>query len=192
MEMFTPFTLQTARLTLRFVEPGDAEALFRIMSVEATMRYFSSTPWQALSQAVDNIEQTLKGYRDRTALRLAMVPRGGEHAGEVIGTVTLYAFDLRNKRCEIGYILGQPHWGRRYTQEALRAVIDYAFETLQLRRLEADIHPDNIASERLLQSLHFQREGHLRQRWYVGDEVSDSIIYGLLRQDWQAAIHPAQ
>lgn len=192
MEIFTPFTLSTARLTLRFVTPDDAEALLRIMSVEETMRYFSSTPWLHLSQAVDNIAQTLQGYRDGTVLRLAMVPRDGPHAGECIGTVTLYAFDRRNHRCEIGYILGRPHWGQRYTQEAMRAVIRYAFGTLQLRRLEADIHPDNIASERLLQSLHFQREGHLRERWFVGDEVSDSIIYGLLRRDWDAAAHPAQ
>jgi ribosomal-protein-alanine N-acetyltransferase len=192
MKIFTPFTLSTERLTLRFVEPGDAEALFRIMSVEETMRYFSSTPWQHMAQAVDNIEQTLKGYLDGAVLRLAMVPREGEHAGEVIGTVTLYAFDLRNHRCEIGYILGRPHWGQRYTQEALKALIAYAFGTLELQRLEADIHPDNIASERLLQSLHFQREGHLRERWFVGGEISDSIIYGLLRRDWEAATHPAQ
>lgn len=192
MEVFTPFTLSTPRLTLRFIEPGDAEALFRIMSVDETMRYFSSTAWLQRSQAVENIEQTLKGYQDGTLLRLAMVPREGDYAGEMIGSVTLYAFDLRNHRCEIGYILGRQHWGQRYTQEAMRATIGYAFDTLQLHRLEADIHPDNIASERLLQSLHFQREGHLRQRWFVGDEISDSIIYGLLRADWDAAIHPAQ
>nr|WP_315248459.1 GNAT family protein [uncultured Duganella sp.] len=192
MDVFAPFTLSTARLTLRFIAPGDAEDLFRIMSVDETMRYFSSTPWLQLSQAVENVEQTLKGYRDGTLLRLAMVPREGEHAGAVIGAVTLYGFDLRNRRCEIGYILDRQHWGQRYTQEAMRAVIAYAFDTLQLHRLEADIHPDNIASERLLQSLHFQREGHLRQRWFVGNEISDSLIYGLLRADWDAAIHPAQ
>jgi RimJ/RimL family protein N-acetyltransferase len=192
MNVFSPIELTTARLTLRFIEPGDAEALFRIMSVDETMRYFSSTPWLHMAQAVDNIEQTLKGYLDGDVLRLAMVPRDGEYAGQVIGTVTLYAFDLRNHRCELGYILGRQHWGQRYTQEALRALITYAFGPLELNRLEADIHPDNLASERLLQSLHFQREGHLRERWFVGGEVSDSIIYGLLRRDWEAAIHPAQ
>lgn len=188
----TPFTLSTERLTLRFLTPGDAEALFTIMSVDETMRYFSSTPWRHLSQAADNIAQTLQGYADGTVLRLAMVPRDGAHAGQVIGTVTLRAFDLSNRRCEIGYILGRPHWGQRYMREATRALIEYAFGTLQLQRLEADIHPDNIASERLLQGLHFQREGRLRARWIVGDEVSDSVIYGLLCRDWDAAVHPAQ
>ncbi|TFW30333.1 GNAT family N-acetyltransferase [Duganella callida] len=189
MNSFQPIQLHTPRLTLRFVESGDAAAVFRILSDPETMRYFSSTPWLHIAQAVDNIEQTLKGYLDGSALRLAIVPREGEQAGELIGSVTLYAFDRRNHRCEIGYILDRRHWGKRYAQEALRATIEHAFGPLELHRLEADIHPDNIASERLLASLHFQREGHLRERWFVGGEISDSVIYGLLRKDWHAAVH---
>lgn len=192
MPTFTALELQTQRLQLRFVHNNDAEALFGILSDPQAMRYFSSTPWTHIGQAADHIEQTLKAYLDGTGLRLAMVLRDGAAAGTLIGTVTLYAFDRRNHRCEMGYILGRPYWGQRYTGEALRALIGHAFAALELHRIEADIHPDNIASERLLQSLHFQREGHLRERWFVGDEVSDSIIYGLLRRDWPAAIHPAQ
>jgi len=75
-------------------------------------------------------------------------------------------------------------------QEALPALISHGFGALELHRIEADIHPANIASERILTGLHFQREGHLRERWFVGGEISDSIIYGLLRKDWDAAIHP--
>jgi RimJ/RimL family protein N-acetyltransferase len=192
MSSFRPVVLVTPRLQLRFVQDDDAPALHAIHADAETMRYFSSTPWQQLAQAVDHIGQTRKAYEDGSALRLAMVLRDGTQAGTLIGSVTLYAFDRRNHRCEVGYILGRPFWGRRYMQEALAAVIGHAFGALALHRLEADIHPDNIASERLLQSLHFQREGHLRERWFVGDEISDSIIYGLLRRDWEAAVHPAQ
>jgi RimJ/RimL family protein N-acetyltransferase len=110
----------------------------------------------------------------------------------LIGTATLYAFDRRNHRCEIGYMLARPHWGQRYMQEALAALIGYGFGALELHRIEADIHPDNIASGRILEGLQFRREGHLRERWFVSGEVSDSVIYGLLRSDWTGAIHPAQ
>ncbi|HEX5344553.1 MAG TPA: GNAT family N-acetyltransferase [Duganella sp.] len=188
MNIFSAIELNTPRLTLRFVDPGDAEALFRLFSDPEALRYWSSTPWLHIAQAADNIEQTLKAYRDGTALRLALVLPDGE----LIGTVTLYDFDRRNRRCQIGYMLARPHWGQRYMQEALPALIDYGFSALELHRIEADIHPDNIASERILEGLHFRREGHLRERWFVGGEISDSIIYGLLRKDWQAAIHPAR
>jgi RimJ/RimL family protein N-acetyltransferase len=187
MPTFSPVTLRTARLQLRFLDAGDAAAIFRVHSDPETMRYFSSTAWQEPAQADEHIVKTREDYATGSALRLAIVL-----AGEVIGSITLYAFDRRNHRCEIGYILARPHWGCGYMKEALAAMIGYAFGPLALRRLEADIHPDNIASERLLASQHFQREGHLRERWFVGDEVSDSIIYGLLRKDWDAAIHPAQ
>ncbi|NYE63717.1 RimJ/RimL family protein N-acetyltransferase [Duganella sp. 1224] len=187
MTTFDPITLDTARLRLRFMRADDAEAVFRIHSDAETMRYFSSTPWTQASQAVEHIDKSLADCRSGSALRLAIVL-----GDDVIGSITLYAFDRRNHRCEIGYILGRPHWGRGYMKEALAAMIGHAFGPLALRRLEADIHPDNVASERLLESQHFRREGHLRERWFVGDEVSDSIIYGLLRKDWEAAVHPAQ
>lgn len=188
MHTFTSFELRTARLQLRFVHNNDADALFRLFSDPQALRYWSSTPWLHMAQAEANIEQTLKAYQDGSALRLAMVLPDGE----LIGTVTLYDFDRRNHRCQIGYMLARGHWGRRYMQEALPALIAHGFGPLELHRIEADIHPDNIASERILESLHFRREGCLRERWFVGGEVSDSIIYGLLRSDWQAAIHPAQ
>ncbi|MYM30750.1 GNAT family N-acetyltransferase [Duganella sp. CY15W] len=185
---FHSLSLSTPRLLLRFVTPEDAGALFRLFSDAEALRYWSSGPWLHIAQAADNIEQTLKAYQDGTALRLAMVLPDGE----LIGTVTLYDFDRRNHRCQIGYMLARPHWGQRYMQEALAALIAHGFGALELHRIEADIHPDNIASGRILEGLHFQREGHLRERWFVGGEISDSIIYGLLRKDWHAAIHRTQ
>jgi len=187
MTSFEKVALETARLSLRFLEQDDAPALFAMFTDAETLRYFSCTPWQHMDQAVEHIRKTLQDSEDGSALRLALVL---DH--QLIGSCTLYAFDRRNHRCEMGYILAHPHWGKGYMVEALTALLGYAFGPLELHRVEADIHPDNIASERILQRLHFQKEGHLRERWFVGDEVSDSIIYGLLRKDWEAAIHPAQ
>lgn len=188
MSRFTPFQLHTPRLTLRFIDGGDTDALFRLFSDPQALRYWSSTAWLHIEQAAENIEQTLKAYDDGAALRLALVLPDGE----LIGTATLYAFDRRNHRCEIGYMLARPHWGQGYMQEALAALLGYGFGALQLHRIEADIHPDNVASARILEGLQFRREGHLRERWFVGGEVSDSIIYGLLRSDWTGPTHPAQ
>jgi len=69
--------------------------------------------------------------------------------------------------------------------EALQALLRYAFQTLDLNRLEADIDPRNVASARTLERLGFQKEGHLRERWIVNGEISDTRLYGLLRREWQ-------
>ena len=71
-------------------------------------------------------------------------------------------------------------------QEALQALLAFAFTDLDLHRLEADIDPRNAASKAALVRLGFQEEGLLRERWIVGDEVSDSALYGLLQRDWVA------
>jgi RimJ/RimL family protein N-acetyltransferase len=68
--------------------------------------------------------------------------------------------------------------------EALRALLNYGFSQLKLNRVEADIDPRNEASARSLERLGFSKEGYLRERWIVGEEISDSALYGLLHRDW--------
>ena len=69
--------------------------------------------------------------------------------------------------------------------EALVALLAFGFGELGLNRVEADIDPRNRASARSLERLGFRQEGHLRERWIVGSEVSDSALYGLLASDWR-------
>ncbi len=71
--------------------------------------------------------------------------------------------------------------------EALRTLVDHAFTTLDLNRLEADIDPRNLASAKTLERLGFQQEGLLRERWIVGDEISDTAFDGLLRREWKGS-----
>ena len=68
--------------------------------------------------------------------------------------------------------------------EALSCLIAYAFGELNLNRIEADIDPRNVPSAQILERLGFRREGHLRERWIVAGEVSDTALYGLLQREW--------
>jgi RimJ/RimL family protein N-acetyltransferase len=69
--------------------------------------------------------------------------------------------------------------------EATSTLLRFAFEQLSLHRVEADVDPRNEASIRLLEKLGFQREGYLRERWLVGEEINDTVFYGLLRREWR-------
>jgi RimJ/RimL family protein N-acetyltransferase len=101
-----------------------------------------------------------------------------------MGSLTLFNLDFNHRRAEIGYALGREHWGQGYMNEALQAVLAYAFETLDLHRIEADIDPRNIASIKTVERLGFKREGYLRERWQINGEIQDAFFYGLLRQEW--------
>ncbi len=183
MPQFHRLPLNTPRLELRVPRPSDADALFSVFSDPLAMRYWSTPAWTTPQQAVERLEMDRMLFEEGNALRLALQPRDG-HGPALIGTVSLFAFDAQSQRAELGYILAPSAWGRGLMHEALQALVQYAFGPLALRRLEADIDPRNERSARSLERLGFTREGHLRERWVVADEVSDSALYGLLAREW--------
>ena len=177
-----PVILATENLTLRFMNEADLPAVYDIFSHPEVMRYWSYPPWIDKSQAQQWLINVQEGYRTRDALQLGIERRAD---GVLVGTCTIYQFHISSRRAEIGYALGRPYWGSGYMHEALQALLLYAFQTLYLNRLEADIDPRNKASARTLEKLGFQKEGHLRERWIVNNEISDTWLYGLLRREWQ-------
>ena len=104
----------------------------------------------------------------------------------VIGTCTLFRIERQHRRGELGYIVRRDLWGRGLANEALTAIVNHAFGPLGLHRLEADIDPRNAGSIRSVERLGFKLEGRLRERFFVAGEIQDSLIYGLLAQDWKA------
>jgi ribosomal-protein-alanine N-acetyltransferase len=164
---------------------SDLLAIFSIFSNAEVMRYWSSPPMTDISDARQMLLNIQKNYRDGSALQLG-IQRKKDQA--LMGTCTLHNLHLNSRRAEIGYALGRAYWRQGYMREALTVLIDYAFESFGLNRLEADIDPRNTASEKLLERLGFLKEGYLRQRWIVDGEVSDSVFFGLLRSDW--LMHP--
>jgi [ribosomal protein S5]-alanine N-acetyltransferase len=182
MPSFSNLTLQTARLDLRPLAPTDVGALFALKSDAVVQRYGSHVAWTALQQAVDYIERDRQGMAEGQHAQLAIVRR---EDGAMVGTCNLYALDAQCRRADVGYALLPSAWGRGYANEAVTALLDWGFEHLLLNRVEADIDPRNAASARALERLGFTREGHLRERWIVGGEVSDSAIYGLLAREWR-------
>ncbi len=174
--------LTTERLVLREVADRDGDAVFEMESDPVAMRYWSRPPMREIAEARASIERA-KGYHAaRTGLRWTITLHAKEQA---LGHVGVFNFDEQSGRADIGYGLARRHWGQGFMHEALIAVIGYAFGPLGLRRLEADIDPRNEASLRALERLGFAREGLLRERWQVVDEISDSVLMGLLAREWR-------
>ncbi len=170
-----------SRVRLRRIDAADAPAIFTVYSHEEGTRFLARPPMVDPVQADEMVARIEAGYADGSTLQLA-IERNSDAA--FLGVCLLFNMVARGARGEIGYILGREHWGQGYVSEALPALITHAFGALGLNRLEADIDPRNVASQRVLERLGFRREGLLRERWIVRGEKSDSAIYGLLRSDW--------
>ncbi|CAG9191397.1 Protein N-acetyltransferase, RimJ/RimL family [Paraburkholderia tropica] len=179
MPLFKPVTLNTTRLVLRPLRDEDARALFVMWSDVDAMR-FSFPAMTRLDQAVDRVSRLSKTSTDGKDCICVVESQA---TGELLGTCILFHADEQCRRAEIGFSLQRAHWGKGYMNEAASALIEHAFSTLNMHRIEADIDPRNVASARLLERLGFVREGLLRERWIDGDEVSDSALYGLLGRD---------
>jgi RimJ/RimL family protein N-acetyltransferase len=177
-------TLTGQRLRLRWLEAPDVPALYEVFSDAEVMRYWCRLPFTHQGEAHELLGAIERAFADQSLFQWG-IARIEDDA--VIGTCTLALVDERNLRAELGYTLGRAHWGQGLMREALDVLVAYTFETLGLRRLEADVDPRNAASIRCLERLGFQREGYLRERWFVGGETQDAIIYGLLRREWRRA-----
>jgi ribosomal-protein-alanine N-acetyltransferase len=182
MTNFDLVTLRTDRLVLRPLRAADAPAIYAIRSDPTVMRYASSPPLTSLDQAEAFIARETAGMAAGESLRLALQRVEDD---TLIGTCLLFRINQQCRRAEIGYELLADAWGRGYMHEALLALVRLGFSELSLNRIEADIDPRNVDSARSLERLGFTKEGHLRQRWIVNGEVSDSAFYGLLLSDWQ-------
>lgn len=183
-ESFSGLRLSTRRLELRPLTQDDAPQLFAIFSDREVMRYWSSVPWPSMDFARAFIERDQAAMASGEWLRLGVVRVEG---GVLLGMCTLFSFMETCSRCELGYGFARHAWGLGYMQESVGRLLQYGFDELQLHRIEADTDPRNTASGRGLERLGFRREGLMRERWIVGDEISDTAFYGLIRSDWQAA-----
>jgi len=172
--------LESERLRLRGYRMQDLDAVYALYSDPRVMRYWSFPPWREPAQARAYLERALAESAAGSVLAWAIADRASD---ALIGTATLHSLHREQARAELGYSLS-PEWqGRGLASEALRLVLEHAFGPMQLRRLEADVDPRNLASCRLLERLGFRREGLLRARWHVAGEDCDSAIYGLLAHE---------
>lgn len=109
-----------------------------------------------------------------------------EVAGEAVGGVGLIpGTDVYARSAEVGYWLGREHWGRGLATEALRLLVDYAFDHYGFERLHAGVFGWNPASMRVLEKTGFTREGARRRAVFKDGEFTDEVMYALLRADWQ-------
>jgi len=172
--------LRGPRIRLRGPSPGDADAVFALFSDPAVMRYWSRPPMTVHDEAEALIAEILEAFDERDKINWVIAGKDDV----AIGTCTLFRFDARHRRAELGYALRSELWGRGLAREAASVALDWAFRTLRLHRIEADIDPRNDASRRILQRLGFASEGVLRERFFVGDTATDTEIFGLLAEDW--------
>lgn len=175
--------LASKRLILKQPTRADADAVLRMFRDQEVLRFYNVDFLSSRQEAVSLIEQRRRRYEVGHGIRWGIYVR---ESREYVGSC---GFELLHRAwhfAEIGYELGREHWGRGYMTEALRAMLGYGFESLDLHRVEAQVEPPNEASRTVLRKLGFQEEGVARERGYWRGEFHDLVQFGLLRREFVA------
>lgn len=155
--LFLPFvlpTLRSARLILRAMEDADAVALFDIYGDPLVMQYTDEPPFpdqQTVGLMLKSVRRLLTSAE---SLEWAIV----SNDGAVIGTCGLHSFDNGGGTAEVGCLLRRAAWGNGYMTEAISLLTIYARDVLRLRRLSADVAPENQRAQSLFEKLGYKQE----------------------------------
>ncbi len=172
------------RVRLRPFGERDLEAMAAYRGDAEVCRFLPFEP-----QTPEDIRGRIGYLFGRTTLE---GERGGiilviEHEGAVIGDLVLFHLDPEAGSAEIGWVLSPAASGRGLATEAVRALIDTAFEVYGLRRLVAQIDAANTRSSALAERLGLRREAHfVENAWFKG-RWSDLLVYAVLDREWAAA-----
>ncbi|MFP7477081.1 GNAT family N-acetyltransferase [Terribacillus saccharophilus] len=165
------------QINLRPISVADAPTLFQFWSDPDVTAFMNITPMQSVKQAEEMILYiTQLEHADRYTIVL--------EDDTIVGTCGFNYIDAMNQRGEIGYEIGKDFWRRGYMSQALHALIEEGFQTLQLNRIEAKVEPENTPSRRLLEKAGFHEEGILRQYEKMNGVFLDMVMYSLLRSDY--------
>lgn len=181
-------TLSTTHLRLRPFTDADADVLFALQSNAVALRYWDAPPWTEPARAERFIADSALMAQEGSGARLAMDRLAD---GAFVGWCSLTRWNADFRSASMGYCLDPAAWGQGYATEAGRAVLRWAYDTLDLNRVQAETDTRDVASARVLEKLGFLREGTLREDCVVNGEVSNSWVYGLIRSQWQPSPEPS-
>lgn len=174
----------TDRLTLREFVPEDWAP---VLAYQRDPRYLRFYPWTERSESeVRDFVGIFVDWQKETPRRRFQLAITLKENGTLIGNCGLRRKPNNDWEADIGYELDPLYWGRGYATEASGALVDFGFRELGLSRISSWCIGDNKASARVLERLGFRQEGRLRRNEYFKGRWWDTLLYALLRDEWES------
>lgn len=154
--------LTTERLTLRHLATYDEQEIFTLRSDSEINKYLN----RPISTTIDDARNFIKKVTESNALYWAITL---SDKNILVGTICLFNFSEENNKCEIGYELLTNFQGHGIMKEAAEIIIDYAFNTIKVQKIEALFHRDNQRSINLLKKMLFRNSNE-------SDKVNPELV----------------
>jgi RimJ/RimL family protein N-acetyltransferase len=174
--------LETDRLILRKMSPGDAEAVFAYASDPEVSRYALWDTHRSIKDSRAFLELAVRKYEGGDEPDWGIVYKGDGH---IVGTCGFVNWSLDHARAELGYAIHREYWGQGLVPEAVRAMIRFGFEKIGLNRIEARCIAENTASARVMEKAGMSYEGTLQQREFIKGAYRNIKLYAILKSEYR-------
>jgi ribosomal-protein-alanine N-acetyltransferase len=170
--------LKTARLTLREIRLTDAPQIFAMRASGRVNQFIARPNMQLAEDAFHLAERTTQAFNNKQAIGWAGILRDND---EIIGTCGFNQIDVANMHAEIGGEMATEYWGKNIAIEAVKAIIEFGLNTMNLHTIEAKVSPQNRGAIFLMEELGFIKEAHYKDRIYFNEAFTDMAVYTLIK-----------
>lgn len=175
-------TLEINRLLLRPFVLADAEAMFKNWANDSEVtKYLMWKPHGTIEVTKEVLDDWIKRYKEQNFYQWAIVEKS---INEPIGSISVVKQDDKIKMVHIGYCIGKSWWGKGYTSEALKRLVKFFFEEVEVNRIEARHDPRNTNSGKVMQKAGLRYEGTSLQSDFSNQGISDMANYALIAKDY--------
>ena len=171
--------LYTERLQLIEITQAHLGDLFKLFGDSRVTQFYNVVTLTKEEEAQKYIDWFRNRFEGKAGIRWGISLKG---ESRIIGTLGFNNF-AKNHRANLGYDLKADFWNKGYATEALKAVIEFGFNDLNINRIEAEVMQGNTASESVLTKLGFIKEGILREWVHWNDKHYDMTMFSILQSD---------
>ena len=178
-------TLQSGRVTLRPPSDSDVQQIFDACQDPLISRFTTVPANYTMAHGLDFVQRVPTSLELRREIPFVIEFGAGEDK-EFACVISFHTISLDNHRAEIGYWMHAPMRGKGIGTIAAKMITNYGFTTMGFRRIEAAVDVDNSASQKLLMSAGYKKEGILRQRVTrsEGNQI-DMVELAVLASEWE-------
>ena len=174
-------TLETPRLIFRAVKRTDLHDIHEYASNPKTSEFLLWEPHKTLEYTREFIELVISRYKSGEYNDWALIHK---ESNKMIGTCGFTRIDQANSVVEIGYVISPQYWGQGLATEAAGKIIEFAFEELQINRIEAKFMFGNEASLAVMKNVGMKFEGYQRDAMFVKGKFRTIGISSILKREY--------
>lgn len=180
--MTNAIEINTPRLLLKSITPALINELFKTKSKEELLLFFNVD-----ESAYNRLKEMNKAGMESFRVSLFYFLLIDKTSSKIIGECGFRSWNKAHHRAELYYHLKNDSDKQKgFMTEAVKEVLHFGYNQMQLHRVQALVANDNVPSIKLLERFKFTKEGTLREDYLVDGKMEDSECYSLLKHEWES------